>query len=259
MNKLLLLVSVFFIFKSNAQEIAIDKESNNLTLDGNIEFAENNLVEAESLYRKSISKDSLNLKAVYNMGNSFYKNELKDEAINQYRSSIKKTTDKDLLHKSFHNLGNVFMQNEDYQNAVDSFKKALLNKPSDDETRYNYVLAKELLKNQQKNNKKDDKDKKNDKDKKEDKEKKNDKNKKDNKDKKDDKNKKDDKKEEEKKDNKSEKKNDNKENNNPKPNKISPEQLKNLLKAMDNEEKKVQNKVNKNKAKGSPIKNKKDW
>ena len=253
MNKLLLLVSVFFIFKSNAQEIAIDKESNNLTLDGNIEFAENNLVEAESLYRKSISKDSLNLKAVYNMGNSFYKNELKDEAINQYRSSIKKTTDKDLLHKSFHNLGNVFMQNEDYQNAVDSFKKSLLNKPSDDETRYNYVLAKELLKNQQKNNKKDDKDKKNDKDKKEDKEKKNDK------DKKDDKNKKDDKKEEEKKDNKSEKKNDNKENNNPKPNKISPEQLKNLLKAMDNEEKKVQNKVNKNKVKGSPIKNKKDW
>ena len=253
MNKLLLLVSVFFIFKSNAQEIAIDKESNNLTLDGNIEFAENNLVEAESLYRKSISKDSLNLKAVYNMGNSFYKNELKDEAINQYRSSIKKTTDKDLLHKSFHNLGNVFMQNEDYQNAVDSFKKALLNKPSDDETRYNYVLAKELLKNQQKNNKKDDKDKKNDKDKKEDKEKKNDK------DKKDDKNKKDDKKEEEKKDNKSENKNDNKENNNPEPNKISPEQLKNLLKAMDNEEKKVQNKVNKNKVKGSPIKNKKDW
>ncbi len=253
MNKLLLLVSVLFIFKSNAQEIAIDKESNNLTLDGNIEFAENNLVEAESLYRKSISKDSLNLKAVYNMGNSFYKNELKDEAINQYRSSIKKTSDKGLLHKSFHNLGNVFMQNQDYQNAVDSFKKALLNKPSDDETRYNYVLAKELLKNQQKNNKKDDKDKKNDKDKKEDKDKKNDK------DKKDDKNKKDDKKEEEKKDNKSEKKNDNKENNNPKPNKISPEQLKNLLKAMDNEEKKVQNKVNKNKVKGSPIKNKKDW
>ncbi len=57
------------------------------------------------------------------------------------------------------------MQNEDYQNAVNSFKNALLNNPSDDETRYNYVLAKELLKNQQKDNKKDDKkdDKKNDK------------------------------------------------------------------------------------------------
>ena len=45
----------------------------------------------------------------------------------------------------------------------------------------------------------------------------------------------------------------------PKPNKISPEQLKNLLKAMDNQEKKVQQKINKKKMKGSPVKNKKDW
>ena len=35
--------------------------------------------------------------------------------------------------------------------------------------------------------------------------------------------------------------------------------LKNLLKAMNNEEKKVQEKVNKNKVKGVPVKNKKDW
>ena len=47
--------------------------------------------------------------------------------------------------------------------------------------------------------------------------------------------------------------------NKPKPNQISPEQLKNLLKAMNNEEKKVQDKVNKNKVKGVPVKNKKDW
>ena len=131
------------------------------------------------------------------------------------------------------------MQNEDYQNAVNSFKKALLNNPTDDETRYNYALAKELLKNEQKDNK--DKDKKEDKDKKKDKDKKEDKDKKKDKDKKNDKKKKDDKKE------------------NPKPNKISPEQLKNLLKAMDNQEKKVQQKINKNKIKGSPVKNKKDW
>jgi len=32
-----------------------------------------------------------------------------------------------------------------------------------------------------------------------------------------------------------------------------------LLKAMDNQEKKVQQKINKKKMKGSPVKNKKDW
>lgn len=240
MNRIAIIFLLFFI-KVSSQETTINKESNNLTLDGNIEFADKNLIEAETLYRKSISKDSLNIKASYNLGNSFYRNELKQEAINQYKSSIKKAKSKQTIHKSFHNLGNIYMQNEDYQNAVNSFKNALLNNPSDDETRYNYVLAKELLKNQQKDNKKDDKkdDKKNDK--------------KD--DKKDDK-KKDDKKDD-KKNNKGDNKNDKKEK--PQPNKISPEQLKNLLKAMDNEEKKVQKKINKNKIKGTPVKNKKDW
>ena len=257
MRKISYIVLLFLCIKINSQSTKIDKESNNLTLDGNIEFSEKNLIEAEALYRKSISKDSTNIAASYNLANSFYNKELNQEALNQYRSSIKKAKDKTTLHKSFHNLGNLFMKNKDYQNAVNSFKNALLNNPKDDETRYNYVLAKELLKNQQKNNKKDDKDKKNDNDKKDDKNKKDDKdNKGDNK----NDEKKNDKKEENKNDNKKKDKNDNKnEKNEPKPNKISPEQLKNLLKAMDNEEKKVQKKVNKNKVKGVPVKNKKDW
>ena len=155
MNRITLIL-LFFIIKVNSQEIAINKDSNNLTLDGNVEFADKNLIEAEKFYRKSISKDSLNIKASYNLANSFYRSELKQEAINQYKSSIEKTKSKETRHKSFHNLGNIYMQNEDYQNAVNSFKNALLNNPTDDETRYNYALAKELLKNEQKDNKKDD-------------------------------------------------------------------------------------------------------
>ena len=64
---------------------------------------------------------------------------------------------------------------------------------------------------------------------------------------------------EKKEDKNGDKKKDEKKENKPKPNQISPEQLKNLLKAMNNEEKKVQEKVNKNKIKGKPVKNKKDW
>ena len=42
-------------------------------------------------------------------------------------------------------------------------------------------------------------------------------------------------------------------------NQISTQQLKNLLEAMNKEEKKVQDKVNKKKFKGNPKSNKKDW
>ena len=214
-----------------------------------MEFLNKKLINAESNYRQAISKDSSNIAASYNMANSFYKSGYDDEALSQYKESILIANNKRQLYKAYHNLGDVYMKKEDYQNAVEAFKAALLNNPNDDETRYNYALAKELLKNQKKN--KNEKDKKNDQ-------------KDDNKDQKNDDN--DQKNDDEKKqgDDKKDKKQDEnnkkeKNKNEPKPNQISPEQLKNLLKAMDNEEKKVQEKVNKNKVKGSPKKNKKDW
>ena len=45
----------------------------------------------------------------------------------------------------------------------------------------------------------------------------------------------------------------------PKPGQISPEQVKSLLEAMNNQEKGVQEKVNVQKVKGVPVKTKKDW
>lgn len=246
MKKVNLIVLLSCFVSLSAQQTKINKESNNLTLDGNIEYVEDNLIEAEALYRKSISKDSMNLAAKYNLGNSFYSNKLNEEALNQYRLSIKNSYDKSTLHKSYHNLGNLYMQSEDYQNAMDSFKNALLNNPEDDETRYNYVLAKELLKNQD-NNKKDDKDNKNDKDKK------------DNKENKKGEDKEDKKEKDKQKNNRNNDADNSDKNKKPRQNKISPNQLENLLKAMDNEEKNVLKKVNKNKMKGKPIKNKKDW
>ena len=65
--------------------------------------------------------------------------------------------DKSEKHMAFHNMGNVFMKKKDYAKAVESYKNALRNNPKDDETRYNYALAKELLeKENQKNENKDD-------------------------------------------------------------------------------------------------------
>ena len=145
MNKRYTIICFFLIsVKIFSQDSPFDKKSNNMTLDGNLEYVENNLIDAEALYRKAISIDSLNNIASYNLANSFYKGQLNQEAANQYKLAIKKANSRQELHKGHHNLGNVYMQNKDYQNAVNSFKNALLNNPNDDETRYNYVLAKEL-------------------------------------------------------------------------------------------------------------------
>lgn len=221
----------------------------------NEEYAQNNFVESEASYRISQSKFPNKAVAPYNLGNSIYKQNQPSEAKYAYAKSIASTKSRSQKHKAFHNLGNVFMKEKDYSQAVEAYKNALRNNPADEETRYNYALAKKMLKeNPPKDDKNKDKNKDKDKDKKDDK-------KDGEKDKKNDKDKNDDKGDKDKSDKngKNENKKDQGEKPKPTPGGISQDRLQNLLDAVNNEEKKVQNKVNAQKVKGKPVQAEKDW
>lgn len=217
----------------------------------NAEYAEKKFAEAEANYRISNSKFPKRTVSAYNLGNAIYKQNQIEEAKLAYGRAIENIKSRPQKHKLYHNLGNVFMKEKNYSGAVEAYKNALRNNPSDEETRYNLALAKQKLKENPP--KGDDK-----KDKKDDK-------KKDDKDKKDDK--KDDKKENEKEKEKPSDNGDKKDNKpqegqskpKPAPGGISQQRLENLLDAVNNEEKKVQDKVNAKKGKGKTIQTEKDW
>lgn len=243
MRQFILLMLLYISSVSLAQEV--DK---NLPK-ANDEFEAKKYSNAEADYRISLSRTRKNATASYNLGNSIYRQNQASEAKNSYMKAIESANSKDQKHQAFHNLGNVFMKEKNYSQAVEAFKNALRNNPSDEETRYNFALAKKMLKdNPPKEDKKDKK-----KDKKDDKKDKKDEKKDENKDKQD-----------EKKEGDKDKKEDKGQNNQPnepkpKPGGISKERLQNLLDAVNNEEKKIQDKVNAKKVKGKPVQTEKDW
>ncbi len=229
--------------------VAFSQEKDNNLPDGNKSYIDKNYVDAEADYRISASKFPKKAIAAYNLGNAIYESKQPAEAGLAYEKAISNSKERNEKHNAFHNLGNVFMKQKDYTNAVQAYKNALINDPSDEESRYNYALAKKMLKDNppkkddKKDKKKDDKKDKNKDKKKEDK--------KDGEKDKGDKDKKDDKKDGK----------DKPQNSQPKPQEggISKQRLENLLDAVNNEEKKVQDKVNKKKVKARPIKTEKDW
>lgn len=251
------------------------KDSKNFTWEGNKKLSENNFLAAEVDYRKAISKSPENAAAPYNLGNAYYNNETFSEAFGRFKQAGEAASSKEDKHSAYHNMGNVFMKKKDYAKAVEAYKEALRNDPKDEETRYNLALAKEMQKkDEDKNDKndenKDDKDKEDKKDKDKDKEGDN----KDQKDKDQDKgdegdegDKGDDKKDEDKKgdgdkkeeQNKKPEQGDQQQQPEPKPNQLSKQQVENLLRAMQNAEKKVQDKIDAQKVKGAKVKNEKDW
>ncbi len=221
--------------------------------EGNEAFNEKNYADAETNYRISASKFPKKADSYYNLGNTIYTINQPAEAKFAYQNAIKNATTRAEKHKAFHNLGNVLMKEKNYEGAVNIYRQALINNPSDDETRYNYALAKKMLKeNPPKDEKKNDKEKdeKKEQDKKEKEDKKDgDKDKKDNKGDKD----------KDKKDEGKNEKDDKGDGKKPKEGQISQQRIQNLLEAVNNDEKRVQEKVNAQKVKGKPVETDKDW
>lgn len=284
MKNLVIFIATLIIAFSNAQEKEAElalKKANDYVYEGNTLIGEDDFVSAEMEYRKAISEQPTSVAGVYNLGNSYYTSGNFEEALYRHQQVTETSTSKPEKHKAFHNIGNILMKNKKCKEAVEAFKNALRNNPSDDETRYNLGLAKvcaEQQEQEQQDENKDDENKDKDednkdenKDKKENEDKENkdkegdneedkkdegDQDKKEGEDEKDDEGKPKDEKEdngkgdEEKKD---------KQQPQPKPGQMSSQQIKNLLEAMNNQEQKVQEKMNAEKQKGVKIKTEKDW
>ena len=237
---------------------------------GALAIENNEFITAEVAYRKAIAIEENKATGSYNLGNAYYKKSKNEEALSRFVNAAKVATTKPQRHQAFHNLGNALMNQKEYSGAVEAYKNALRNNPSDDQSRYNLALAKDLLeknppkegeddqeKEQDNQDKKDQQDKKDDKDKDQDQEK-------DPKDNQDPEDKKGDEQEDKKepqepKDPKDEQSKKDQQQQQPADGQLSPQQVKNLLESMNNQEKKVQDKINAKKQKGVKIKSEKDW
>lgn len=265
---LFLLVSISGSAQEEAAQLSL---SNNYVFEGN-SLVDENFIEAEKKYRLGVSAKQNNAAGSYNLGNAYYKSELYDEAMLRHLEAVNNSGSKLEKHKAYHNIGNTLMQQKRCKEAVSAYKNALRNSPSDDESRYNLALAQECAKEQgDGDGEGEDEDKDEDEDENKDDKENSDENK-DSEEKNKDKGGEDEEKKEgdDKEDEDGKPKDDtgnqkdkdaNKDKGQPKPQpgKMSPQQVKNLLEAMNNEEKKVQEKMNASKTKGVKIQTEKDW
>ena len=256
----LILGCLLFAYMGFAQT-SETKVEDNLIYDGNELHKSKTYAQAEKKYRKALARAPKNTIAQHNLGNTLFDEAYYGEALNAYKSATMSAQSKEEKHSALHNMGNVFMSQKDYAKAVETYKEALRNNPKDDQTRYNYALAKELLENENQNQ-----DQNQDQENKDNQEQQN----QDNKDS-DEQSPKDDSKDikdqgqdgdnQDQQDQPDKEKDPQNQQEDPKaqPTELSPQQIKNLLEAMNNEEKKVQDKVNAKKVKPVKPKSKKDW
>lgn len=224
------------------------QNSKKLIANGNKLYLEGKYKEAATLYGQSLKKDTNHIGiGAYNLGNALYQQKQPDAARKSYEIASKKAVNKNAQTANQFNIGNTYMQEKKWSEAIEQFKKTLRQNPQDQDAKYNLAYAQKMLKKDGDGGKDNKKDKREEQ--------------------KENQNKENKQQQDEKKDQKQDQKNDNqqqkeqqKENEQEKqvqPSKLSEQQAEQLLNALQQEEKKLQEK--KQKVKGAPTRLEKDW
>jgi len=143
--------------------ITFSQEERKYIRSGNKSYLKKDYNNAEVEYQKAIVADTTSFTANYNLANSYYKQEKYDLAETKYKFLAENSDSKNKRAKVFHNLGNSQMKEGEkllkeskaqeamkkMQESINSYKSALRNNPSDNETKFNLSLAKEVLKQMQ--------------------------------------------------------------------------------------------------------------
>ena len=239
------LVGVYIILFLLCSVVGLAQSGKKLIREGNRNFEDKQFEESEVLYRKAINKEAGSFDANFNLGDALYKQEKFDEAAGEFNGLANRVESNKELAKTYHNMGNSLLKSQKIEQSIAAYKNSLRYYPDDKETKYNLAYAKDLLKKQQQQkNQEKNQDQKQNKDQEKKEQDKGNQN-------------------QQEKDQQEQKKNDQQQDKQkqqqPQPEKISKEDANRLLKALANDEKKIQEKVKKAKAKMQKVKTEKDW
>ena len=118
-----------------------------LIREGNRLYRQKQYAQAEVLYRKAIAKNAENPQAQYNLGCALMMQQKDSAAVIQYQNAAKLEKNKLRQSKSWHNVGVMCQSHQMYGEAIKAYEQALRCNPTDDETRHNLALCKQMNKN----------------------------------------------------------------------------------------------------------------
>ena len=226
LNKKIATTLVIFFFMGNA---SFAQNAKTEIIKGNEDYKKSNYDAAENSYRDALKIADNNSTASYNLGNTMFRKDKTDEAVEAYDNTIQNTTDNVTKENAYYNKGVAYQKAKKLPECINAYENALMLNPNDEDARQNLQRA---LKEQ-----KQQRDQENQKDKKQ------------------------QPKQDQKKQDQQNKQDQQKQNNEPKPkpSKISKQDAEEKLKSLLENEKALQDKLHKIKGAASPDKPEKDW
>ena len=217
---------------------------NKLIRQGNSAYTDSSFAAAEERYRTALAADQNAFNAAFNLADAIYKQENYKEASTLFQGLTSKAESKEEKAMAYHNLGNSLLQEGKLEESIESYKNSLRNNPSDKETKHNLAYAQRMKQEQEQNQEEKQQEEQEQKEEEEQEQK-------------------EEEQQEEQQSNNQNQKQEPQEEQKPQeaqnPDQISKEEAKKMLDALQQQEKELQEDLQKKKAKGVKLKIEKDW
>ena len=135
--------------------LAFSQSAHKLLRSGNDAYEDEDYAAAAEDYYKALEKEPDNIKGKFNLGNATYKTDGYDEAIQHFSAAAELAKDDKIKSDAYYNLGNAHFQKaqaakgEGLEKSIEAYKKSLRLNPSDMDTKKNLALTQRLLQRQQ--------------------------------------------------------------------------------------------------------------
>ncbi len=104
---------------------------------------------AETEYRKALNKKPNDVQWNFNLADAIYKQHRFDEAAGKFQELADKMSTPEEKARAYHNMGNSELMNQKIDESIETYKKALRQNPTDLDTKYNLAYAQLLKKKKQ--------------------------------------------------------------------------------------------------------------
>lgn len=120
------------------------REGHSESLKGDKAYKDKNYTKAESDYRSSVERRGA-AKDNYNLGNATYQLENYEEARKLYETAAQNALDQNEKSQAYYNLGNAHFKAGDWEKSVEAYKNALRLNPGDAAAKHNLAQARRRI------------------------------------------------------------------------------------------------------------------
>lgn len=141
-------VAMLFVMLTTVSQLMAQKERK-IIREGIRSYEKGDFSEAEVQFRKAVDLNHESYEADFNTGAALYGQEKYKESVEKYKEVIEKKADEDGDAGAWHNLGNSLLESQQYAESIEAYKNSLRINPLDEDSRYNLAYAKQKLQEQQ--------------------------------------------------------------------------------------------------------------